>query len=57
VVLGVRRDTTREDLRAAYELARSKYDEDSVAHLSDEVQQLFREKALAVDRAYQMLAG
>jgi hypothetical protein len=56
-VLGVRRDITSDDLRAAYEQARLKYDENSVAHLSDEVQQHFREKALAVDRAYQMLAG
>jgi hypothetical protein len=56
-VLGVRRDITSEDLRAAYEQARSKYDEGSVSHLSDEVQQHYREKALAVDRAYQMLAG
>jgi len=56
-VLGVRRDITSEDLRTAYEEARSKYDRDSVAHLSDEVQQHYREKALAVDRAYQMLAG
>jgi hypothetical protein len=56
-VLGIGRDTTREDLRAAYERARSKYDEDAVAHLGVDVQEHYREKALAVDRAYQMLAG
>jgi uncharacterized Zn finger protein (UPF0148 family) len=56
-VLGVAHDTTPEDLRAAYDEARSKYDQDVVSHLGMEVRQLFREKARAVDRAYQMLAG
>jgi hypothetical protein len=56
-VLGVPHDTTPERIRAAYEAARSKYDEDSVAHLGVDVQEHFRAKAQAVDRAYQMLAG
>jgi hypothetical protein len=56
-VLGVPRDTTPEDLRTAYEQARSKYDQDTVAHLGVDVQEHFREKAQAVDRAYHMLAG
>jgi hypothetical protein len=53
----VPRDTTPEDLRAAYEQARSRYDQDTVSHLGIDVQQHFRDKARAVDRAYQMLAG
>jgi len=56
-VLGVAHDTTPEDLRSAYEQARTKYDQDTVAHLGVDVQEHFREKALAVDRAYHMLAG
>jgi hypothetical protein len=56
-VLGVPRDTSLERIRAAYEEARSKYDEDSVAHLGVDVQEHFKAKAQAVDRAYQMLAG
>ena len=55
-VLGVSRDAAPDDSRAAYEQARSKHDHDSVAHLGVDVQEHFREKALAVDRAYQMLA-
>lgn len=55
-VLGVSRDTSPDDLRAAYEQARSKYDHGSVAHLGVDVQEHFREKARAVDRAFQMLS-
>jgi len=56
-VLGVPRDTSPESIRAAYEQARLKYNEDTVAHLGIDVQEHFRAKAEAVDRAYQMLAG
>src|SRR5262249_129015 len=56
-VLGVPRDTRPEAVRAAYEQARLKYNEDSVAHLGVEVQEHFRAKAEEIDRAYQMLAG
>jgi hypothetical protein len=56
-VLGVARDTPPEDLRAAYEQARSRYDQDTVSHLGIDVQEHFRDKARAVDRAYHMLAG
>jgi preprotein translocase subunit Sec63 len=56
-VLGVPRDTSPERIRAAYEQARLKYSEDTVAHLGADVQEHFRAKAEAVDRAYQMLAG
>jgi hypothetical protein len=56
-VLGVPRESTPEALRAAYEQARSRYDHDTVSHLGIDVQQHFRDKARAVDRAYQMLAG
>jgi DnaJ-domain-containing protein 1 len=56
-VLGVPRDTPPDQIRAAYEKARTKYDQSAVAHLGVDVQEHFRQKAQAVDRAYQMLAG
>jgi hypothetical protein len=56
-ILGVRRQTSREEIRAAYEEARLKYDLDEVAHLGDEVQAHFRAKGQAVERAYQMLVN
>jgi hypothetical protein len=54
-VLGVPRDASKEDIQAAYQQAKSKYDPDQVGHLSAELQAHFKAKAQAVDRAYQML--
>jgi hypothetical protein len=54
-VLGVPRDASEEDIRAAYQEAKAKYDPDQVTHLSAEVQQHYKEKAQAVDLAYQKL--
>jgi DnaJ-domain-containing protein 1 len=54
-VLGVPRDTSPDDIRSAYQEAKLKYDLDQVAHLSNEVQQLFKAKIQAVERAYEML--
>jgi hypothetical protein len=54
-ILGVPRDASKEDIRAAYQAAKLKYDPDQVAHLSAEVQEHFQAKALAVDLAYQKL--
>jgi hypothetical protein len=56
-VLGVPRDTSPERIRSAYEEARSKYDHDNVAHLGVDIQEHYKAKAQAVDRAYQLLAG
>ena len=55
VVLGSLPDATPDDIRAAYEDARSKFDPNRVSHLGVEVQRHFKAKALAVDRAYQQL--
>jgi hypothetical protein len=55
-VLGVPRDATKEDIRAAYQQAKLKYDPDQVIHLSEEVQAHFRAKAQEVDRAHQKLS-
>ena len=54
-VLGVPQDAGKEDIRAAYEAAKLKYAPDQVAHLSPEVQEHFKAKAQAVERAYQMV--
>ena len=56
-VLGLSVEASRESIEAAYEQAKSKYDADQVAHLSAEVQEHFKLKAQAVERAYQMLSA
>jgi len=55
-VLDVARGATQDAIRAAYETAREKADPSQVSHLSDEVQEHFRLKSKAVERAFQMLA-
>jgi hypothetical protein len=54
-VLDISRDAAPNDVLAAYQVAREKSDPSQVSHLSDEVQEHFRMKARAVERAYQML--
>jgi DnaJ-domain-containing protein 1 len=54
-VLGVPHGASRDDIGAAYQKAKLKYDPDQVAHLSAEVQAHYRAKAEAVDRAHQKL--
>jgi len=56
-VLGVSRDAGPDTVAKAYEEARSKYDPTAVSHLGAEVQNHFKAKAEAVERAYQMIAG
>jgi hypothetical protein len=53
--LEVPRGASEDEIRAAYEVARQKSDPSQVSHLSDEVQEHFRMKSKAVDRAFQML--
>jgi preprotein translocase subunit Sec63 len=55
-VLGIMPDATPEEIRAAYEDAKLKFDPSRVSHLSAEVQKYFKARALALDRAYQLLA-
>jgi flagellar biosynthesis GTPase FlhF len=54
-VLGVLRDASKEDILAAYQQAKLKYDPDQVTYLSAEVQEHFKAKAQEVDRAHQKL--
>ena len=56
-ILGVSRDASQQEIRAAYDEAKLKYDLDHVAHLGPELQEHFKAKAQAMDRAYQMLTG
>jgi preprotein translocase subunit Sec63 len=56
-VLGVPRDASRETVDAAREAARLKYAPDHVAHLGPELQEHYRQKQEAVERAYQILTG
>jgi hypothetical protein len=55
-VLDVPKGAGQDDIRAAYESAREKTDPSQVSHLSDEVQEHFKLKARAVERAFQMLS-
>ena len=54
-LLEVSRGASQDEIRAAYEVAREKSDPSQVSHLSDEVQEHFRMKSKAVERAFQML--
>ena len=54
-ILGVSRDASKDDIRAAYQEAKMKYDVDQVSHLGVDVQEHYKAKAQAVERAYQQL--
>ncbi len=54
-VLGVTPAATADQIRAAYEQAKAKYDASQYEHLGGELQAHFRAKADAVERAFQML--
>ena len=55
--LGLEPGAGADDVRAAYEQARLKYDPDQVAHLGDDAQAHYAAKSRAAERAYTMLAG
>lgn len=57
IVLGVSREAGMEAISAAYQEAKAKYAADQVEHLGAELQDHFRMKAQAVERAYRMLTG
>jgi flagellar biosynthesis GTPase FlhF len=54
-VLGVARDAGPDEIYAAYQEAKAKYDPDFVSHLGSDAQEHFKNKALAIDTAYQQL--
>jgi preprotein translocase subunit Sec63 len=54
-VLGLAPDASTADIEAAYTAARSKFDLDLVADLGSELQEHFKRKAQAVERAYETL--
>ena len=55
-VLGVTPGASKEDILAAYQAARLKYNPDHVTHLSAEVREHFKAKADAVDLAYKKIS-
>lgn len=54
-ILGVSRDASKEDILAAYQQAKMKYDVDQVSHLGVDVREHYIAKTKAVERAYQQL--
>jgi hypothetical protein len=54
-VLGVAPDADRDAIDAAYQAAKARYAPEEVEHLGDEAQAFYREKAAAVDRAYEAI--
>jgi hypothetical protein len=57
LALGVAPGASDDELRAAYEEAKVKYDPEEVAHLGYDAKQHFAAKTRAIERAYQMLVG
>ena len=56
-VLGVSQGASREEIRSAYRELIARYHPDKVAHLGQEFEAIAREKTLAINRAYEMLAS
>lgn len=56
-VLGLAADATTEAIQTAYETAAKKYAPEQVSHLGAELQEHYRKKAAAVERAYAQLAA
>src|SRR5262249_33997264 len=54
-VLGVSKGAGPDEIYAAYQQAKAKYDPDFVSHLGSDAQEHFKNKALAIDAAYQQL--
>ena len=54
-VLGLTPDATADQVRAAYQQAKAKYDASQYEHFGGELQAHFKAKAEAVERAFQML--
>lgn len=54
-LLGVDRNASGEEIKAAYKRAVSRYHPDKVAHLGKEFQELAHKKLLAIQRAYEAL--
>ena len=55
-VLGVPRDAGQEAIEAACQAGRLKYSQENVAHLGPELQEHYKRKAEAVERAYRILS-
>jgi hypothetical protein len=56
-VLGIARDASQEEIRAAYYRQMASYHPDKVAHLGEDIQELAKRKAQAINRAYEELVN
>jgi len=56
-VLGVASGADLASVRAAFQAAKAKYAPDAVSHLGYDAQEHYRQKAEAVARAFDMIAG
>ncbi len=56
-VLGINRNASKEEIRAAYHREMTNYHPDKVAHLGAELQELAKHKAQAINRAFQELTN
>ena len=56
LILGIEADATADRVQAAYEAAQARYDPREYEHFGIELQEHFKAKAAAVERAYAMLA-
>jgi flagellar biosynthesis GTPase FlhF len=56
-ILGVASDAGADAIEAAYQSAKAKYAPEQVEYLGDEAQAFYREKAAAVERAYQTVSS
>jgi DnaJ like chaperone protein len=56
-VLNLRRGASPEEVKSAYREMLSKYHPDKVSHLGEDFQKIAHEKALDIQRAYEVLVG
>ena len=57
VILGVARNASKEEIRAAYLREMASYHPDKVAHLGQDLQELAKRKSQAINRAYDALVS
>jgi DnaJ-domain-containing protein 1 len=57
IVLGIARDASKEEIRAAYYHQMASHHPDKVAHLAEDLQELAKRKTQAINRAYEKLVN
>ena len=56
-VLGIPPNATQEQIHAAYKELMAQYHPDKVQHLGEDLQEVAKQKSLAINKAYQELSG